>query len=124
MPENDQTKRPIGETERSFESSQAEGYQTDLFSRGDEEGIPAEPSPNPDEVADDPRVLEAGEADGYQTDAFSRGDEEGVPQGDLQARQPKPAGASGLPESTQRKAVDDADSRDAPPMTGPEGGVR
>ena len=99
-------------------------YRTDTFSRGDAEGAPAEDPGGPDELVDDDRILEAGAAGGYQTDTFSRNDEEGAPQEDLRAAA-KPAGApSDPPKGTQLKAVDDADSRDAPPMRGPEGGVR
>ncbi len=125
MPDEDKA-RKVGETERTFKGGEADGYQTDTFSRGDAEGAPA-PQSGPDEVADDPRALEAGEAGGYQTDTFSRGDEEGVPQTDLANAQAAAKGVSRAedkPDDTRRRAGDDADSRDAPPMTGPEGGVR
>jgi hypothetical protein len=101
-------------------------YQTDTFSRGDAEGAPADDPGGPDELAEDERPLESGAAGGYQTDAFSRGDREGVPQEDLR-NSPKPADATPAdapPKGTHLKAADDADSRNAPPMKGPEGGVR
>ena len=103
------------------------GYRTDTFSRGDAEGAPADDPGGPDELAEDERPIEAGAAGGYQTDTFSRGDAEGVPREDLRPRPAKPAAgapAKPSPEATARKAVDDADSRDARPMSGPEGGVR
>jgi hypothetical protein len=104
-------------------------YQTDTFSRGDAEGMPVADPGGPDELAEDERPIEAGAAGGYQTDAFSRGDAEGVPQADLRRRPTDPASdtppqSEAAPQGTHLKAVDDADSRDAPPMTGPEGGVR
>jgi hypothetical protein len=119
MPETD-PKAPPDDDDR---------YQTDTFSRGDAEGKPAKDPGGPDEVAEDPRMLEAGAAGGYQTDAFSRNDEEGVPQEDLDQAAKPAAGASDNaagtpPKGTHLKAVDDTDSRDAPPMKGPEGGVR
>ncbi|HEX4752987.1 MAG TPA: hypothetical protein VH268_08815 [Solirubrobacterales bacterium] len=126
MPGNDQAKPPLGERERSFEAGAEGGYQTDAFSRNDEEGVAADDAGQPDEVEGAEPIVAAGEADGYQTDAFSRGDAEGVPQEALTEPQRKasatPAPAS---EAIQRKAVDDADSRDArPPMDPREGGVR
>jgi hypothetical protein len=119
MPGPDQPKPPSGDDDR---------YQTDTFSRGDAEGAPAQDPGVPDELAQDERPIEAGAAGGYQTDAFSRNDEEGVPQQDLKAPA-KPAGGAPAkpaapPQGTHLKAVDDADSRNAPPMKGPEGGVR
>jgi hypothetical protein len=103
-------------------------YQTDTFSRGDAEGVPADDPGGPDELVEDDRPLEAGAAGGYQTDAFSRNDEEGVPQEDLKApaksASDAPAKTDTPPKGTHLKATDDADSRDAPPMRGPEGGVR
>lgn len=120
MPQSDQPKPPAGDDDR---------YQADTFSRGDAEGVPAEDRGGPDEVAQDERVLQAGEESGYQTDAFSRNDEEGVPQEDLRKPSPKPAGgapagAGDAAQGTHLKAVDDADSREAPSTRGPEGGVR
>jgi hypothetical protein len=118
MSQSDQPKPPAGDDER---------YQTDTFSRGDAEGAPADEPGGPDEVAQDERVLEAGAAGGYQTDTFSRGDEEGVPQAELRGPSAKTgdgAAAEAAPQGTHLKAVDDADSRDAPPAAGPEGGVR
>ncbi|HWF78763.1 MAG TPA: hypothetical protein VN694_16480 [Caulobacteraceae bacterium] len=104
-------------------------YQTDTFSRSDAEGAPAEDPGGPDELAQDERPIEAGAEGGYQTDAFSRNDEEGVPQEDLRKPPTNPAsGAPPHPEAAPQgqhlKAADDADSRDAAPMKGPEGGVR
>ena len=121
MPGNDRVRPPIGEPERSFEAGAAGGYQTDAFSRGDEEGAPADDTGRPDAVTGDEPIVAAGEADGYQTDAFSRGDEEGVPQENLDPAQP----GQGRPaDATDRKAADDADSRDArPPLHPREGGV-
>ena len=89
MPGNDKAKPPVGETERSFEAGAAGGYQTDAFSRGDEEGVAADDAGKPDEVEGDEPVVAAGEAGGYQTDAFSRGDEEGVPVEALSEPPPK-----------------------------------
>lgn len=126
MPGNDQAKPPVGERERSFEAGAEGGYQTDAFSRNDEEGVAADDAGKPDEVEGSEPIVAAGEADGYQTDAFSRGDAEGVPQEAL-SQPPRKATAAPepAPEATQRKAVDDADSREArPPMDPREGGVR
>ena len=83
MPGNDQAKPPLGERERSFEKGAEGGYQTDAFSRNDEEGVAADDAGQPDEVEGSEPVVAAGAEDGYQTDAFSRGDEEGVPVEDL-----------------------------------------
>jgi hypothetical protein len=126
MPGNDQAKPPLGERERSFEAGAEGGYQTDAFSRNDEEGVAADDAGQPDEVEGAEPVVAAGAEDGYQTDAFSRGDEEGVPQEALTEPQRKAApAAEANPEAAMRKAVDDADSRDArPPMDPSEGGVR
>ncbi len=39
----DKDRKPqVGETERSFKPGAQDGYQTDTFSRNDEEGVPAE----------------------------------------------------------------------------------
>ena len=126
MSGNDPAKPPIGEGERSFEAGAEGGYQTDAFSRNDEEGLAADDNGQPDEVEGSEPIVAAGAEDGYQTDAFSRGDEEGVPQEALTASKPKPAAApEPSPQATQRKALDDTDSRDARPPTDPrEGGVR
>jgi hypothetical protein len=115
MPDQDQANPPAGEED---------GYRADTFSRNDEEGVPADDSGEPDTVADAEPILAAGEAGGYQTDAFSRGDEEGVPVEELRGSSPKAKHAEAAPEGAHRKAVDDADSRDAPPMAPREGGVR
>jgi hypothetical protein len=48
MTEKDR-KPQVGEVERSFEPGEAEGYQTDTFSRNDLEGVPAEELCAPDE---------------------------------------------------------------------------
>jgi hypothetical protein len=124
MPDQDQSKPPPGETKRSFTPGDDDGYRADTFSRNDEEGVPADDSGEPDTVADAEPILAAGEAGGYQTDAFSRGDEEGVPVEELRGSSPKATPAEAAPEGAHRKALDDADSRDAPPMAPREGGVR
>jgi len=92
MPGNDQAKPPMGERERSFEAGAEGGYQTDAFSRNDEEGVAADDAGQPDEVEGSEPVVAAGAEAGYQTDAFSRGDEEGVPVEDLNEK-PGEAGA-------------------------------
>lgn len=125
MAQNQDPKPPVGERERSFEAGAEGGYQTDAFSRNDEEGVAADDAGQPDEVEGSEPLVSAGAADGYQTDAFSRGDEEGVPQAALTEPQREAAAPAQTPESMQRKAVDDADSRDAQPRMDPrEGGVR
>ena len=126
MAQKDQARPQVGETERSFKSDDNDGRQPDLFSRNDREGVPAKQSSKPDKVAEDPGVLEAGAAGGYQTDTFSRGDEAGVPQDDLGNAEAAAKDVSRVEDApdVRKKARDDPDSRDAPPMTGPEGGVR
>ena len=126
MAQDQDSKPPTGERERSFEAGAEGGYQTDAFSRNDAEGAPADDAGQPDAVEGGEPVVAAGAAGGYQTDAFSRGDQEGVPQEALS----EPAGKAApspksTPAATQRKALDDTDSREArPPMDPREGGVR
>ena len=104
MPQDKQPRPPLGETERSFEAGAEGGYQTDAFSRGDEEGVAAADAGQPDHIEGSEPIVAAGEADGYQTDAFSRGDEEGVPVEALTEPQRKAAAApEGVPDATHRK---------------------
>jgi hypothetical protein len=73
------------------------------------------------------RSFEPGRENGYQTDNVSRNDLAGVPADELCAADEKKKGTASVeakPDADPAKAGDDADSRDATPMTPREGGVR
>jgi hypothetical protein len=118
---------PASEPIRSFKAGEEDGYQTDTFSRNDQEGLPSEAELTGREasLADVNRALDAGEEGAYRTDAFSRNDGEGLPD-DAELIGDDEAGAAveATIDADQLKAADDADSRDAAPPSAPGGGVR
>jgi len=71
---------------------------------------------------DPPRSFKAGEEDGYQTDTFSTNAHEGrIAWGGEELPEEPDGGPTA--DAEQRKARDDADSRDAQPPAADDGGL-
>jgi hypothetical protein len=108
IPKTASSQELAGEPPRSFAPGEEDGYQTDTFSRNDQEGLPSEAELTGREAsnADVNRALDAGEEDGYRTDTFSRNDGEGLPDDEELIGDDEAFGAEATIDADQLKATD------------------